>query len=228
MSLTDTLQNLLKSDFSLVQTEVPVLKKEVDIICSDGKILSSIVVRSLLQEIPEAIGICSYFRQGFHRTYVALPEKEALLMTYEKKILTELGIGLISFSLEKYAVILESKNFKPDKETLKAVYEKLRLMSEIRSAADIYKALGHPTRLEIYLAVCNTGSAKLKDIAESCGGCYPLVMKHVKVLEDADLIESEKRGKETTLKLKSRPVDLKDIACRSAYTGDKSNQRMKV
>lgn len=212
MSLADTLQNLLKRDFALVQIEVPILKKEVDIICSDGRVLSAIVVRSHLQEIPEAIGVSSYFRQGFHKTYVALPEKEALQITYEKKILTELGIGLISFSAEKYAVILESKKGNPDKEALKAVSGKLRLMVEIRSAADIYKALGHPTRLEIYLAVCATGAAKLKDVAESAGGCYPLVMKHIKVLEEAGLIESEKSGKETTLKLKSRPVDLKDIA----------------
>lgn len=211
MSLTDTLQNLLKSDFALVQIEVPVLQKEVDIICSDGKILSAIVVRSHLQEIPEAIGISSYFRQGFHKTYVALPEKEALQITYEKKILTELGIGLISFSAEKYAVILESKNFRPDKEILKTVFEKLHQMSEIRAAAEIYKALGHPTRLEIYLAICKTGESKLKEMVESCGGCYPLVMKHISILEQADLIIHEKKGKETTLKLKSAPMAISDI-----------------
>ena len=107
MSQIDTLKNLLERDFALVLSEVSVLKKNVDIICSEGKILTAIVVKHNLQEIPEAIGTCSYCRQGFHRTYIALPENVALTLTHEKKILQELGIGLISFSEEKYAFILE-------------------------------------------------------------------------------------------------------------------------
>ena len=211
MSQIDTLKNLLERDFALVLSEVSVLKKNVDIICSEGKILTAIVVKHNLQEIPEAIGTSSYCRQGFHRTYIALPENVALTLTHEKKILQELGIGLISFSNETYAVILESKNFRPDKETLNAVSEKMRQIREIRDAADIYKALGHPTRLEIYLAVSKTGESKLKEIAESCGGCYPLIMKHVSILEQANLIVHEKKGHETTLKLKSAPLAINDI-----------------
>lgn len=212
----DTLQKLLKKDFALVLSHIFILKEEVDLICSDNTALNAIEVKSKLSEIPQAIGTCSYYKQGVHKTYIALPEKEIKNITNEKRILKEMGIGLISFSKKDYAILLESKESNPEKSVLKSVLGNLRLTKEIREAAHAYKALAHPTRLRIYLAVCRSGAAKLKDIAEEHGGCYPLLMKHIKILEESNLIESEHFKKETTLKLKSHPVTVKDIISNQA------------
>ena len=196
--------------------QVPVLKKEANLVCSDNRLLTVIEVKSRISEIPESIGACSHFRRGAHKTYIALPRQEIPSLTNERKILKEMGIGLISFSKNSYDIVLESKKGSPDTQVLASILNRMHLMKKVKKTADSYKALSHPTRLHIYLTVYSNGATKLKDLAEYCGGCYPLLMKHIKVLEESNLIESEKSTKETTLKLKSYPVNVGEIA--NTYT----------
>ncbi len=206
------LQKLLERDFALVMPRVPILKKEACFVCSDNQLLTVIDVKSGISEIPESIGTCSHFRQAAHKTYIALPKQQIQSVTNEKKILKEMGIGLISFSKNSYDVLLESKKTSPDAQVLESILHRMHLMKKVRKTAETYKALSHPTRLQIYLTLCRDGAAKLKDLVEDSGGCYPLLMKHIKILEESNLIESEKSTKETTLKLKSYPVNIGEIA----------------
>ena len=210
-NLIDLLKGLLKKDFNQVLSEVPVLDKEADLIFFEKGHLNAIVVKSKISEIPDAVGPCSYFRQSLHKTYLALPEKELQKITNEKIILKEMGIGLISFSRHGYDIVLEPKESKPDAALLETIKSSLNNITKIKDAAEIYKALSHPTRLTVYLTVCRGGSVKLKDIAKKCCDCYPLLMKHIKILEESNLIESQRSGKETTLKLKSSPVNIADM-----------------
>jgi len=213
------LQNLLERDFALVMPQVPILKKEANLVCSDNRLLTVIEVRSGISEIPESIGACSHFSQSVHKTYIALPKQQIQSVTNEKKILKEMGIGLISFSKNSYDIVLESKKTNPDRQVLEPILHRMHLMKKVKKTADAYKALSHPTRLHIYLTVYSNGAAKLKDLVEYSGGCYPLLMKHIKILEESNLIESEKSTKETTLKLKSYPVNIGEIA--NTYTMDR-------
>ena len=87
-----------------------------------------------------------------------------------------MGIGLISFSKNSYDILLESKKTSPDTQVLESILRRMHLMKKVKKTADAYKALSHPTRLHIYLTVYSNGAAKLKDLVEDSGGCYPLLM----------------------------------------------------
>ena len=68
------------------------------------------------------------------------------------------------------------------------------MMGNIRKAAEVYKALASPVRLQIYLTVSERGEVGLKDMVSECGESYPLTIKHIKILEEVGLIESRKEG----------------------------------
>jgi DNA-binding transcriptional ArsR family regulator len=74
---------------------------------------------------------------------------------------------------------------------------------DTRQAAKVLKALSHPNRLEIYLAIAR---GEQRDFAASCECCVadlmarlnigaPTVSHHLKELVNAGLIETERQGK---------------------------------
>lgn len=210
-NLIDILENVMKRDYDLILSGVTVQKKEVSIMFSDGKTVNAVNVIPIFSQIPEAIGSCSSYMHAVHKIYIALPDKEMKKISYERKVLKEMGIGLISFSPKNYSFIMESRQNNPETHVLNTILKRLHQMEKIRTASDTYKALSHPTRLQIYLLISKRGTAQLKEITEELGGCYPLIIKHIKVLEESGLIESDKSRKETTLNLKSYPLDLKEM-----------------
>lgn len=61
-------------------------------------------------------------------------------------------------------------------------------------AAGRFKALADPTRLRILKAIAATGELCECNIVPSFGLSQPTISYHLKVLRDADLVQSERRG----------------------------------
>src|SRR5580698_11149364 len=70
-----------------------------------------------------------------------------------------------------------------------------------------YSALADPTRRAI-LARLATGEASVREIAQPFSISAPAISRHLKVLEDADLIARRKQGQTHILRL--NPASLKD------------------
>jgi DNA-binding transcriptional ArsR family regulator len=74
---------------------------------------------------------------------------------------------------------------------------------------DVFSAISHPTRRAIIEKLSN-GPARFLDIAEPFDVALNAVTKHLKLLERAELIEREKRGREVFISL--RPEALRLVA----------------
>jgi DNA-binding transcriptional ArsR family regulator len=63
--------------------------------------------------------------------------------------------------------------------------------SSLDSLSAVFSALGNPTRRAI-LARLATGEASVSELSEPFGLSQPTISKHLKVLEDAGLIETSR------------------------------------
>lgn len=82
-----------------------------------------------------------------------------------------------------------------------------------------FSALSDPTRRDI-LERLSTGPASISELARPFGISLPGVMKHVRVLEDAHLVTTRKRGR--TRECRLGPERMDDVttwieACRRAW-----------
>jgi len=84
---------------------------------------------------------------------------------------------------------------------------------DIKRLAKVLKALSHPNRLEIYLALAKKnqtaqfdagGECLITDIIRSLKIGAPTISHHLKELENADLITTERRGKFLIAKLNEK------------------------
>ncbi len=67
---------------------------------------------------------------------------------------------------------------------------------EARMLAEWYSVLADPTRLRLLSLIAATGEACAAcDLVEPLGVSQPTVSHHLKVLREAGLVESEKRGR---------------------------------
>ncbi len=69
----------------------------------------------------------------------------------------------------------------------------------------IFKALGDPVRRDI-LAVLKSGPRSVGELAEPYVMSFAAVSKHIGVLEDAGLLNREKRGRERWCSLDAGPM----------------------
>lgn len=69
-----------------------------------------------------------------------------------------------------------------------------------------FAALADPTRREV-LERLGSGSATITELAEPFGISLTGMKKHVRVLEDADLVATEKVGRARRCSLAPRPLD---------------------
>ena len=67
-------------------------------------------------------------------------------------------------------------------------------MNDLRTAAARLKALGHPVRLGIAQRLAEEPGTCACDFAEVFGVSQPTVSQHLKVLRDAKLVTTERRG----------------------------------
>jgi ArsR family transcriptional regulator len=92
---------------------------------------------------------------------------------------------------------------------------------EARATAEVFKALGDPTRVRIVNLIAICGDAVCAcDFNECLGLSQPTVSHHLKKLTDAGLLEREQRGKWAYFSLKRDAVeklaavaDLKGACC---------------
>lgn len=77
--------------------------------------------------------------------------------------------------------------------------------------AEIFKALGHPTRLWIVTQLAD-GERCVCEFVEAVGVDFSTVSKHLSVLRQAGVIADDKRGKQVFYKLRC-PCILKAVAC---------------
>ena len=81
----------------------------------------------------------------------------------------------------------------------------------MRARAEIFKALGHPARLAMVIAL-GKGEQCVCDLQELVGSDLSTVSKHLTVLRSVGLVESDKRGKQVFYSLKL-PCTLGFIDC---------------
>ncbi len=67
--------------------------------------------------------------------------------------------------------------------------------ANFRSVADIFKQMGDPTRIRIFLILCHYRQC-VSDIADAIDMSSPAVSHHLRVLKNCGLIESVRLGKE--------------------------------
>lgn len=72
--------------------------------------------------------------------------------------------------------------------------------SRFAAAADLLKALASPHRVAI-VDLLAAGPLRVHEIVEALGVDQPLVSQHLRVLRDADLLTSERHGKEVVYSL---------------------------
>jgi len=81
----------------------------------------------------------------------------------------------------------------------------------MKSRAEIFKALGHPSRLAMIVAL-GEGSLCVNDLQKRVGSDISTVSKHLTVLRSVGLIGSDKRGKQVFYSLRL-PCILEFLEC---------------
>ena len=92
---------------------------------------------------------------------------------------------------------------------------------EVLATAELFKALGDPTRVRILNLIAQSGGEVCAcELNEPVGLAQPTVSHHLKKLVDAGLLEREQRGKWAYFSLKRDAVeklaavaDLKGVCC---------------
>ncbi len=72
-----------------------------------------------------------------------------------------------------------------------------------------FSELSDPTRRDI-LELLSTGPASISELARPIGISLPGVLKHVRILEEANLVTTEKDGRTRTCHV--GPADMDDVA----------------
>jgi DNA-binding transcriptional ArsR family regulator len=81
-------------------------------------------------------------------------------------------------------------------------------MSKVReqAAADVFFALGDPTRLSVVRRLGSEGARSATALSEGAKVTRQAIVKHLQVLEGAGLVTHEKRGREVLYALEPRRI----------------------
>ncbi|MGB0134033.1 ArsR/SmtB family transcription factor [Dokdonella sp.] len=71
-----------------------------------------------------------------------------------------------------------------------------RLLEEAPETANIFAALGDPTRLGLVTRLSNGSQCSISQLAENSTLTRQAITKHLRVLEDAGVVSSRKSGRE--------------------------------
>jgi ArsR family transcriptional regulator, arsenate/arsenite/antimonite-responsive transcriptional repressor len=72
--------------------------------------------------------------------------------------------------------------------------------------AEVYKALGDPTRLEIISLLTESQNLCVNVIAEKTGMSQPAISQHLKVLKNAGFVDAKKMGMHVHYSLNQKKV----------------------
>lgn len=77
----------------------------------------------------------------------------------------------------------------------------------IAEAAPIFAALGDPTRLRIVIRLCAGGPSSIVRLTEGADVSRQAVSKHLRALEEAGLVRSDRSGRESVWELQPKRLD---------------------
>ena len=77
-----------------------------------------------------------------------------------------------------------------------------RTKAALRASVPVFAALGDETRVAVVQRLCARGPASLAQLSEGAGVTRQAITKHLRVLEDAGLVESSRQGRASLWELK--------------------------
>ncbi|MGH8443875.1 MAG: ArsR/SmtB family transcription factor [Solimonas sp.] len=79
-----------------------------------------------------------------------------------------------------------------------------RAAARLADAAPVFAALGDPTRLRIVMRLCDEGPQSIVRLTEGDTVTRQAVSKHLRTLEEAGLVSSDRAGRERVWELRTR------------------------
>ena len=99
---------------------------------------------------------------------------------------------------------------------------------ELPDAAEVFAALGDPTRLRLVRRMSDEGPQSISDLTTGAGVTRQAIAKHLSALADAGLAKSVKQGRQVVWSLETRRLE---IARRHldfvSHSWDEALQRLK-
>jgi Predicted transcriptional regulators len=82
-----------------------------------------------------------------------------------------------------------------------------RLARQSPSAATVFAALGDPTRLALVVRLCDGSRRSIAQLSDGQPLTRQAISKHLRVLEDAHVVRSERAGRENLYVLDPKPIE---------------------
>jgi DNA-binding transcriptional ArsR family regulator len=82
-----------------------------------------------------------------------------------------------------------------------------RAHASFRKSAPIFAALGDETRIALVQRLCARGPASLAQLSEGASVTRQAITKHLRVLEEAGLVESSRQGRGSVWEFKPGRLD---------------------
>jgi DNA-binding transcriptional ArsR family regulator len=79
--------------------------------------------------------------------------------------------------------------------------------ARVTEAAPIFAALGDPTRLRIVIRLCASGPSSIVRLTEGADVSRQAITKHLRALEEAGLVRSDRSGRESVWELQPKRLD---------------------
>jgi DNA-binding transcriptional ArsR family regulator len=99
-------------------------------------------------------------------------------------------------------------------------------MSRRDRHGEVFEALADPTRRELMRRLASEGPSSATNLASSMPVTRQAVAKHLTALEEAGLVEGERRGRERLFRL--TPAPLSDAAGWMAEIGGRWDERLQA
>ena len=77
----------------------------------------------------------------------------------------------------------------------------------LTEAAPIFAALGDPTRLRIVIRLCSSGPSSIVRLTEGADVSRQAITKHLRALEEAGLVSSDRPGRESVWELQPKRLE---------------------
>ncbi len=97
-----------------------------------------------------------------------------------------------------------------------------------QAVADVFFALGDGTRLSVVTKLGTAGAASATTLSHGAKVSRQMIVKHLKVLEDAGLVTSEKRGRDVLYALEpERLGDAREFLVGISASWDRAFERLR-
>jgi DNA-binding transcriptional ArsR family regulator len=81
-----------------------------------------------------------------------------------------------------------------------------RRLQQASAAAEVFAALGDPTRLALINQLCDGSTRSISQLTEGTNLSRQGITKHLRVLQEAGLVRNEKAGRESLYAYNPRPI----------------------